>query len=212
MKGLLKWILGRRPSPALVVAMAALVAALSGTAAALQGHNTVKSNDIAPRAVKSSDIGVGAVGAKQLRGRAVTPAKSGLVTSGSVAAANATTASSPTDLGGPSVSVTVPPGALIEIYVLADMSVTGTNTARVDLFEPSLLPGSPQILASQSNSFDRRYTAPGTADQDGVTAPTRSGWIVVPPLPGTYTFSLRYETSGGTATFQNRVLFARVIR
>src|SRR6266511_3539089 len=157
MKGLSKWILGRRPSPALVVAVAALVAALSGTAAALQGHNTVKSNDIAPRAVKSSDIGVGAVGAKQLRGRAVTPAKSGLVTSGSVAAANAT-------------------------------------TARVDLFEPSLLPGSPQILASQSNSFDRRYTAPGTADQDGVTAPTRSGWIVVPPLPGTYTFSLRYET------------------
>jgi hypothetical protein len=46
----------RRPSPALIVAIIALVAALAGTAVALPGKNTVKSNDIAKNAVGSSDI------------------------------------------------------------------------------------------------------------------------------------------------------------
>jgi hypothetical protein len=46
----------RRPSPALIVAIVALVAALAGTAVALPGKNTVKSNDIAKNAVGSSDI------------------------------------------------------------------------------------------------------------------------------------------------------------
>jgi hypothetical protein len=46
----------RRPSPALIVAIVALVAALAGTAVALPGKNSVKGNDIAKNAVKSSDI------------------------------------------------------------------------------------------------------------------------------------------------------------
>jgi hypothetical protein len=46
----------RRPSPALIVAITALVAALSGTAIALPGKNSVKSNDIQKNAVGSSDI------------------------------------------------------------------------------------------------------------------------------------------------------------
>jgi hypothetical protein len=46
----------RRPSPALIVAIVALVAALAGSAIALPGKNTVKSNDIAKNAVGSSDI------------------------------------------------------------------------------------------------------------------------------------------------------------
>ena len=46
----------RRPSPALIVAIVALVAALAGTAVALPGKNTVKSNDIAKNAVRSSDV------------------------------------------------------------------------------------------------------------------------------------------------------------
>jgi hypothetical protein len=46
----------RRPSPALIVAIVALLAALAGTAVALPGKNTVKSNDIAKNAVRSSDV------------------------------------------------------------------------------------------------------------------------------------------------------------
>lgn len=46
----------RRPSPALIVAVVALVAALAGSAIALPGKNTVQSNDIKKNAVRSSDI------------------------------------------------------------------------------------------------------------------------------------------------------------
>ena len=46
----------RRPSPALIVAIVALVAALAGTAVALPGRNTVSSNDIKRNAVRSSDV------------------------------------------------------------------------------------------------------------------------------------------------------------
>ena len=49
------------PSPAMLVAFIALVAALTGSAVALQGKNSVKSNDIAPGAVKGKDIHTEAV-------------------------------------------------------------------------------------------------------------------------------------------------------
>ena len=55
----------RRPSPALVVAFLALLAALSGTSIALPGKNTVDSGDIKNGQVKGKDIGGNAVtGAK----------------------------------------------------------------------------------------------------------------------------------------------------
>jgi hypothetical protein len=46
----------RRPSPALIVAIVALVAALAGSAIALPGKNSVKKNDIAKNAVVSKAI------------------------------------------------------------------------------------------------------------------------------------------------------------
>jgi hypothetical protein len=51
----------RRPSPAMAVAFIALLAALSGTAVALPGKNTVDSGDIRKGAVKRGDIGGNAV-------------------------------------------------------------------------------------------------------------------------------------------------------
>jgi len=51
----------RRPSPAMVVAFVALLAALSGTAVALPGKNTVDSGDIKKANVKTSDIAKNAV-------------------------------------------------------------------------------------------------------------------------------------------------------
>jgi hypothetical protein len=53
-------ILRRRPSPALVLAFVALCATLTGTAAALPGKNSVKSDDIARRAVLPRHLAKGA--------------------------------------------------------------------------------------------------------------------------------------------------------
>ena len=48
--------LRKLPSPAMLVAICALIVGLTGSAVALQGKNSVKSNDIAPGAVKASDL------------------------------------------------------------------------------------------------------------------------------------------------------------
>jgi hypothetical protein len=56
----------RRPSPAMAVAFIALLAALSGTAVALPGQNTVDSGDIRKGAVKRSDIARNAVNSSKV--------------------------------------------------------------------------------------------------------------------------------------------------
>ena len=67
----------RRPSPAMAVAFIALLAALSGTAVALPGKNTVDSGDIKKGAVKASDIGRNAVTRPKIRNGAVNSQKVG---------------------------------------------------------------------------------------------------------------------------------------
>ena len=191
----------RRPSPAMVVALIALFAALTGSAVALKGHNKVKSDDIKNGQVKTVDI------AK----RAITPGREHAVTSYLVAGAGATASTTPVDLGGPSVKVSVPPGAMVAIYAKAQLSVTGSNHAKVGLFEPKLLAAAPTVMQSNSNTLLEKFTAPGTGDGDGVTGDTRAGWIVLSPPSGTYTFSLRYSVDGGNGTFAQRKLYVSVI-
>jgi hypothetical protein len=65
----------RRPKPAMVVAFIALLAALSGTAVALPGRNTVDSGDIKKGAVKNRNIGRGAVTNSKVRNGTLTGAK-----------------------------------------------------------------------------------------------------------------------------------------
>lgn len=57
----------RRPSPAMAVAFVALLAALSGTAVALPGKNTVDSGDLKKNAVKNADIAKNAVNGKKVK-------------------------------------------------------------------------------------------------------------------------------------------------
>jgi hypothetical protein len=64
----------RRPSPAMAVAFIALLAALSGTAVALPGKNTVDSGDIKRGAVKRSDVGRNAVTGAKVRNGSLTGA------------------------------------------------------------------------------------------------------------------------------------------
>jgi len=65
----------RRPSPALLVAVIALVAALAGSAVALPGKNKVDKNDIKKGAVTKKAIKKGAVTKKALKSGAVTEGK-----------------------------------------------------------------------------------------------------------------------------------------
>jgi len=79
--------LKRLPSPALVIAFIALVAALgTGSAVALTGKNTVGAKDIKANAVGSSEIKKNAVGASEIKKNAVGPSeiKSGAVGSSEV--------------------------------------------------------------------------------------------------------------------------------
>jgi hypothetical protein len=64
-----------RPSPAMAVAFIALLAALSGTAVALPGKNTVDSGDLKKNAVKAADIARNAVTAPKIRNGAVNGGK-----------------------------------------------------------------------------------------------------------------------------------------
>src|SRR3954471_10377928 len=74
-----------RPSPAMVVAFIALLAALTGTAAALPGSGTVRSDDlrtgsVGKRAIRNGAVGKGeaksgSIGISELRDGAVTPDK-----------------------------------------------------------------------------------------------------------------------------------------
>jgi hypothetical protein len=65
-------ILERRPSAAMVVAFVALLAALSGTAVALPGRNTVDSGDIKNNNVRGKDIRRSAVGSSDVKNEALT--------------------------------------------------------------------------------------------------------------------------------------------
>jgi hypothetical protein len=70
-----RFSLKRLPSPGLTVGVVALIAALSGTAVALPGRNTVDSGDLKRGAVKTSDIARGAVTNSKVRNRTLTRAK-----------------------------------------------------------------------------------------------------------------------------------------
>jgi hypothetical protein len=60
------WKTQLRPSPSLVISCIALFVAMSGTAVALKGHNTVDSGDLKPNSVKNADIAPDAVGADNI--------------------------------------------------------------------------------------------------------------------------------------------------
>jgi hypothetical protein len=198
-----------------VIAMIALFAALAGTASALRGQNRVKADDIAGNAVHTRSIAPKSVKLGKLAAGSVDAFKLDVVRSATAPEEVSTTSNVPVDLGGPSVTVKVPEGALVAVYARAEMRVTGpgqNNEAQVRLYEASSLPDSPQILGTGSNSFVTRTTAPGTGNDDGVANLVRGGWLVYPPGPGAKTFSLRYAgAGGGTAIVRNRTLWVTVV-
>jgi hypothetical protein len=194
-----------RPSPALVVAVIALVAALGGAAVALPGRNSVKSNDIAPKNVKLGDIAR----------RAVDPFRTNIMHFDVLNSTVTTTSNVPVDLGGPNVTVKVAKGALVGIFAETNLQAVGggpNSEARVHLFEPTILPNAPQIIGGNSSQLQDHFTAPGPGNQSGVNGQLRGGWLVFSPGAGPHTFSLRYSgAGGGTALFANPKLYVAVI-
>jgi hypothetical protein len=195
----------RLPSPAMAVAVVALVAALGGSAVALQGKNSVKSNDIAPGAVKGKDI----------HKQAVKPTKLDLIKVDGETGPFPTASIPATDLGGPSVTVRVPETGLVAIYARGTGEIDGGGQnarAQIHLFEQTLLPGAPRVLEFDSAQPQLRISTPGTGMVDGTPNLARGGWIVFPAAKGKYTFKLLYSVAGGgTATFTNTGIWAGVI-
>jgi hypothetical protein len=94
----LKRFMERRPSPAMVVAFVALLAALSGTAVALPGKSTVDSGDLKNRNVKNADIATGANNSRTTRNDSLTGTDINESTLGKVpSAANADSATNATN-------------------------------------------------------------------------------------------------------------------
>jgi hypothetical protein len=197
----------RLPSPAMVVAIIALIAGLAGSAVALKGKNSVKSDDIAKGAVKGPDIHNKAVKPPALNLFQV-DGKTGPFTSASP---------TPADLGGPTVTVNVPRTGLIALYARVTGQVQGGGAGAagtVHLFEPTLLPNNPAIMQFTGPDPQTRFTVPGPGDIGGVASPVRGGFLVFSPVnPGKYTFTLHYsQQGGGAATFSNAGLWAGVMQ
>jgi len=189
----------------MVVAVIALVAALSGAAVALPGRNSVKSNDIAPRSVKRNDIAP----------KAVDAFKTSLMRFDVLNSTLSTTSNAVVDLGGPSVTVKVPKGGLVQVFAEVNLQVAGggqSSEARVHLFEPTILANSPQIIGGSTAQLDDHFTAPGSGNQTGDRGQLRGGWLVFSPGAGPHTFSLRYSgAGGGTALFASPKLYVAVV-
>jgi hypothetical protein len=72
-----EFLASRKPSPAMAIAFVALLAALSGTAIALPGSNTVNSGDIKNNTIRSKDIRNGTVSGKDIKNGSVKSADVG---------------------------------------------------------------------------------------------------------------------------------------
>jgi hypothetical protein len=195
------------PSPAMLVAIIALVAALAGSAVALKGKNSVKSDDIAPGAVKGPDI----------HNKAVKPPSLNLFQTNGLVGPISTAAIPATDLGGPKVTVKVPRTGLIALYARVTGQIQGGGQgalAQVHLYEPTLLPNAPVVMGFDSAQPQTRFTVPGPGDVGGVASPVRGGFLVFSPVqPGKYTFSLLYSVAGGgAATYSNAGIWAGVMQ
>jgi hypothetical protein len=158
-------LFARRPKPAMVVAFIALVAALSGTAVALPGKNTVDSGDIKKGAVKSGDIARGAVTNSKVRNGTLTGGKlrNGTITGLKVGGDTLTGANiNESTLGQ------VPSANTANTANSANTANTANNIAPPEAFREVGAPGQPGFQNGCSNAGDPFETAGFYKDREGV--------------------------------------------
>jgi hypothetical protein len=133
-----------------------------------------------------------------------------------VAASESTSSTSATDLTtpGPSVTVNVPNGAVLQIYAEALMSRSESASAFVKVRFPDS--DTRNVLTSGFGSPQLQVTAPGTFG-DGVAAGSGAldaGWLVLfgQPAGSAQTYTLKYNVgSSTTGTYANRTLCVMVL-
>ncbi len=130
-------------------------------------------------------------------------------TIGSVAATVSTTSTTEVDLGGPTVTVTVPPSGFVTVYSSADITVDGqqnnSHGGRTQVFEGNQLVALGGSAAGMSPGVFVHASSAGT-----------TGTGIVETSPGVHTFSLRYARSTdsqwtGSAYFNNRKLVVKPV-
>jgi hypothetical protein len=190
----------RRPSPAMLVAFIALLAALSGTATALQGKNTVDSGDIKNGQVKNKDIGKNAVKGGKVADGALTGAdvKDGSLTptdfSGSVQGPKGDTgATGATGARGPSDAFSVGNGTSAGSDTPLNLAVPAGDyfvVAKVVLFSP---PGNitPRCDLTGGTGHDAAF---GSLETTGHTQETLMSTMVTHlDAPGNITWSCNLD-------------------
>jgi hypothetical protein len=205
----MKRIRKHRPSPATGIALAALIVALGGAAfAAIPGsdgtiHACYQQRSGNLRVVESTDACRSRERPLNWNQRGPTDEGSTKTFYGEVRTEESTGSTSYTDLAtvGPTVRVTVPPNALINLRAQAELKSTDpTKPAQVTVFEAADFPN-PDLtgFVAQSASTDHFELNPRI-----------SGAILLAATPGTRTYVLKYRATGGTATFRNRRLWITV--
>jgi hypothetical protein len=123
-----------------------------------------------------------------------------------------------TDLGGPTVTVNVPPSGLIE--VLARVELKGNGCMYVNLFDIAETESTLDLVSGcVTTSYFNLWSTPVT----NIGSPHRwnRSWTVVETSPGPHTYALRYRATntGGNeppsatdaAFFRNRKLWIRPV-
>jgi hypothetical protein len=235
----MKRILRHRPSAGTTFGFAALVIAIGGVAfAAIPDsggtiHGCYNKSNGNLRAVESpSDCRksenpiawnergpVGATGAPGPPGPPGPPGQ-GVTLLRDVEAAEVSTGSFvPVDLGGPSVTVNVPEGALVGIFVSMEGKADCTDTRYVvRVYESTDFPGTDQAsrgpaIVDGGLEWKPVYTTPLSGSFFSRKGIAGFG-VVYPATPGTRTYAVRYMRETGQATctvfFRNRQLWVQV--
>jgi hypothetical protein len=229
----MQWIGAHRPSPGTIFGLAALVVALGGAAIAAipdsRGiiHACYHEANGKVRIVESS-----AECRKQERaldwnqqgpaGPPGPPGSSGAAAFDEETSEVSTSSNTPVALGGPSVTVTVPPSGLVSIFARAEIKAvrgpSGGASGAINVTGTKLHPRT-FILLDDAPTYTKKWTGGdglcGLDDDNvgrcGTTNPTHNHWVVLEAAPGRRTFSLVYRTPGphddDTASFRNRKLW-----
>ena len=219
----MKWVREHRPSPAIAIALAALVVALGGAAfAAIPDSNGVihacyqkRSGEL--RVVEDSQD------CRRNREQPIEwnqqgpPGPPGQNVAFDEETAEVSTSSSTfVDLGGPSVTVDVPANGLVAVFARAEMRGAGSQT--VGLHEATTFNPAIQVFGGggTSTGYFKKWMSPGEGQSSGpaagTTDPLEASWTLLEAGPGTHTYSLQYKNPDSTdtgAAFRNRALWVR---
>jgi hypothetical protein len=182
-----------RPTPATLLALAALFVALGGTALAVR---------------ESAKVG---------------PSKTNIVLFDRVSGEDTVTGTTEDPLGGPALTARAKPGDILMVSARVDgFRSAGAGSCRVRLQsvgpEESDLDGFIQVLELSGTTVQSRYLTGGANDDDpfdGASSPFQAeARTFAVTQKGDYDFSLRYLASdaGTTCNFSDRSLHVAVLR